>query len=200
MKITILMGSPRAAGNTASLLEPFESECRELGVDLCRVNLEDTSILPCMGCMACQETAELGCVIEDDFEDVFRAMADCDVLLLATPIYSWYCTASMKALMDRAILAGNKYYGGQKGPSLLAGKRVVTLVTCGYRPERGADLWEEGLKRWCAHGKMEYMGMLCRRDEGRGAPFLDEEKAQAARDFARAIHLAVRTEELCGEH
>ena len=61
----------------------------------------------------------------------------------------------------------------------------------------GADLWEQGLKRWCAHGKMEYMGMLCRRDMGRKIPFMDDEKEQAARDFARAIGLAVKAEELC---
>lgn len=198
MKLTVLMGSPRPNGNTAALLKPFLDECGRMGAETCCFRLDGMKLVPCRGCMACQEVPDgLGCVQEDDFQTVFQAMEDCDVVILATPIYSWYCTPPMKALMDRAIYAGNKYYGREKGPSLLEGKRVASLVTCGYRPQEGADLWEQGLKRWCAHGKMEYMGMLCRRDMGRKIPFMDDEKEQAARDFARAIGLAVKAEELC---
>lgn len=198
MKLTVLMGSPRPNGNTAALLRPFLDECGRMGAETCCFRLDGMKLAPCRGCMACQEVPDRpGCVQEDDFQTVFQAMGACDVVILATPIYSWYCTPPMKALMDRAIYAGNKYYGREKGPSLLEGKRVATLVTCGYRPQEGADLWEQGLKRWCAHGKMEYMGMLCRRDMGRKVPFMDDEKEQAARDFARAIGLAVKAEELC---
>ena len=200
MKMTVLNGSPRPEGNTALLLRSFLDECARMGVETQCFRLYDRKLAPCRGCMACQDIPDrLGCVLEDDCSGVFEAMRDCDVILLATPIYSWYCTPPMKALMDRAIYAGNKYYGREKGPSLLEGRRVASVVTCGYRPQEGADLWEQGLKRWCAHGKMEYMGMLCRRDMGRKVPFLDEEKEQAARDFARAIGLAVRAEELCAQ-
>lgn len=200
MKMTVLNGSPRPEGNTALLLRSFLDECARMGVETQCFRLYDRKLAPCRGCMACQDIPDrLGCVLEDDCSGVFEAMRDCDVILLATPIYSWYCTPPMKALMDRVIYAGNKYYGREKGPSLLEGRRVASVVTCGYRPQEGADLWEQGLKRWCAHGKMEYMGMLCRRDMGRKVPFLDEEKEQAARDFARAIGLAVRAEELCAQ-
>lgn len=198
MKFTVLMGSPRPEGNTAALLRPFLDECGKMGAETQCFPLDGMALAPCRGCMACQEVQDgPGCAQKDDFQRVFQAMEDCDVVILATPIYSWYCTPPMKALMDRAIYAGNKYYGREKGPSLLEGKRVASVVTCGYRPQEGADLWEQGLRRWCAHGKMEYMGMLCRRDMGRQVPFLDDEKEQAARDFARAIGLAVKTEELC---
>ncbi len=196
MNYTVLLGSPRKEGNTAALLGAFLEECSELGVETECIRLYEQNIGPCLGCMACQDILDgPGCVQRDDFERIFHSMAACDVLVLATPIYSWFCTPPMKALMDRAIYAGNKNYGNEKGPALLSGRRVATIVTCGYRPERGADLWESGLKRWCGHGKLEYMGMLCRRDLGRTVPFLDEKKTQAARDFARAIYQSVRAEE-----
>ena len=197
MKLCVLMGSPRKNGNTAALLAPFLEECAALGMETETVWLYDRKVNPCLGCMACQDCLDgPGCVQEDDFEEIFRAMAGCDVILLATPIYAFFCTAPMKALLDRAIYAGVKNYGREKGPKLLEGKRAASIATCGYPPERGADLWEEGLKRWCRHGKLEYLGILCRRDWGRGEPFLNEERAQAARDFARALHMAVRLEEL----
>ena len=188
MNSTVLMGSPRKQGNTAALLAPFLQECAAMGGTTRVISLYEKKIGPCLGCMACQDCLEgLGCIQQDDFQAVFQAMEDCDTLVLATPIYAWYCTAPMKALADRAIYAGNKKYGAGRGPALLAGKRVATLVTCGYPEEKGADLWEAGLRRWCRHGGMEYMGMLCARDLGRDVPFLTEEKERSARRFARML-------------
>lgn len=147
MKFTILMGSPRSQGNTAALLAPFLEECRFLGIQTQCIHLYDKKVGPCLGCMACQDVPDsLGCVQKDDFAQIFQEMEDCDVIVLATPVYAFFCTAPMKALLDRAIYAGNKNYGRTKGAALLNGKRVASIVTCGYRPDRGADLWEEGLR------------------------------------------------------
>ena len=33
------------------------------------------------------------------FEEIFKAMAGCDVIVPATPIYAFFCTAPMKALL-----------------------------------------------------------------------------------------------------
>lgn len=196
MRACVLMGSPKAAGNTAALLSVFLEEWEELGHEARVIPLYRRKVAPCLGCMACQDCLDsLGCVQRDDLPGIFAQMADSDVILLATPIYAWFCTAPMKALMDRVIYAGVKNYGKQRGPALLEGRRVASLVTCGYPPERGADLWEEGLRRWCRHGKMEYMGMFCRRDLGRVVPFLDEDRALAVRDFAQALALAIKVEE-----
>lgn len=197
MRMTVLMGSPRKNGNTAALTAPFLEECAALGIEAKCVWLYEKALRPCLGCMACQDCLDgLGCVQRDDFASIFRSMAGCDVLVFATPIYAWYCTAPMKALLDRTIYAGNKNYGRVKGPALLAGKYVASIATCGYRPERGADLWEAGLKRCCKHGGMRYIGMLCGRDLGRKVPFLDAEKVQSARDFARTIYCSVTGVEL----
>jgi len=74
-----------------------------------------------------------------------------DIIVLATPIYCWFCTPSMKALLDRLICGMNKYYGDLKWPYLWADKRLAIITTCDYRPEKGADLFEEGIKQYCRH-------------------------------------------------
>ena len=43
-----------------------------------------------------------------------------ELIVLATPIYSWYCAAPMKNLLDNHY-GLNKYYGSATG-SLWAGK------------------------------------------------------------------------------
>ena len=158
MKLSIFMGSPRSTGNTAMLLAPFLDECARLGAETERVELYQRVIQPCLGCMVCQDCMDgPGCVQRDDFDDLFHKMTNSDAVVLATPIYAWYCTPPMKALLDRAIYAGNKNYGREKGPALLKGLRVASIVTCGYRPEKGADLWEEGLRRFCRHSRAVYL-------------------------------------------
>lgn len=193
MRICVLMGSPRERGNTAALTKAFLDQWGQLGQESQVIRLYSRQIHPCVGCMACQDCLDgLGCVQKDDFKDIFLKMSQADGILFATPVYAWYCTAPMKALLDRAVYAGNKNYGRKKGPALLAGKCVASIVTCGYPVEKGADLWEAGLKRVCRHSKMEYMGMFCGQDQGRNVPFMDEEKAVGVREFARALHSAMR--------
>lgn len=197
MKCTVLFGSPRKQGNTAFLTECFLDECRSLGMETQLISLYETHIEPCLGCMACQDRLDgLGCVQKDDLESVFQSMAACDLLVLATPIYAWYCTAPMKALMDRAIYAGNKKYGKQPGPAMLAETKVVSIATCGYPVDKGTDLWEAGVKRWCRHGKMKYLGQLCQRDLGSSVSFADPEKEESARLFARRIYHTIITEDV----
>jgi putative NADPH-quinone reductase len=93
----------------------------------------------------------------------------------------------MKAVMDRLMYGMNKYYGEEKGPSIWAGKHAALFVTCGYPPEKGAHLFEEGMIFYCKHSKLIYDGMFVQRDLGYRTPFLDDEKISAARLFARTL-------------
>ncbi len=192
MKYTILMGSPHHKGNTAALLAPFMDENELMGIEQDVIWLYDRDIRPCKGCKACQDAkGSLGCVQDDDFQAIFDSIQTSDVIIFATPIYSWYCTAPMKALMDRLIYAGCKYYGKEKQPSAFFMKQVATIATCGYPTENGAGLWEEGLKRWCEHAEMDYLGIFCRRDRGRPEEFTGEDVETDVRDFAHALYIMV---------
>lgn len=188
MKCLILMGSPRKAGNTAALLKPFVQALSDGGVAHESIWLYDQSINPCVACRVCQaDWSKFGCKYDDDMQAIFDKIRSCDLLVLATPIYSWYCTPPMKAALDRLVYGMNKYYGEKKGPALWAGKRVALLVTCGYRPEKGADLFETGMVRYCKHSQLNYEGMLCERDLGYDHVFMDGGKAERARAFAQRL-------------
>lgn len=188
MKSLILMGSPRKNGNTAALVKPFCEELAHAGHEAKTGWLYDMQISPCTACRTCQTNwSGFGCRIKDDLSPVFDSIQSSDLLVLATPIYSWYCTPPMKALLDRLVYGMNKYYGEQKGPSLWAGKQVALITTCGYPPEKGADLWEAGMRRYCKHSQLRYAGMLAEHDPGYHSAFMDEEKAEHARAFAQQL-------------
>lgn len=187
-RICIIIGSPRKNGNTCQLLKPFLKTLLERG-SYCKIMwLYDLHIQPCVACRACQKDWKtFGCQQDDDVRAIFKEIMKCDILVLATPIYSWYCTPPMKALLDRLVYGMNKYYGEKKGPSLWAGKAVALVTTCGYPPEKGADLWEEGMKRYCKHSKLNYLGMLAERHMGYDTVFMDAQKEKRAISFADYI-------------
>lgn len=188
MKVLILMGSPRKEGNTASLLWVFCEELERRGAETEIVRLYDLDIRPCMACRACQrDWAAFGCPQQDDVQELFQKILACDLLVLATPIYAWYCTPPMKALLDRLVYGMNKFYGEKQGPSLWEGKAVALLETCGYRVEKGCDLFEEGMRRYCKHSGLKYLGSHAERHKSYTLPFMDEEKAARVRAFAAGL-------------
>ena len=125
-------------------------------------------------------------MIDDGLRAVFPEIMKAELIVLASPVYSWYCTPPMKALLDRCVYAMNKYYD-EPGPSIWQGKEVALITTCGYPPEKGADLLEEGIRRYCRHSRLKYRGMLVERHMGYDIPFMDDAKADRARNFARGL-------------
>ena len=182
MNVLILMGSPRLSGNTAELCRPFMEELRANGADVRYVTLADKDIRPCRGCYACQEVSgEYGCVQKDEMpiSDILWA----DLIVLATPIYAWYCAAPMKNVLDRHY-GFNKFYGSAEG-SLWAGKKVAIIATHGYEGAYATDPFEMGVERLCKHSNLTYIGLYSVRDEDNWASFQTADAVEGAKAFAR---------------
>ena len=191
----ILLGSPRRDGNTEQLVQQCIPRLEEAGIVCETIRLYGRDIRPCLACRQCQQDwTRVNCCQQDEMQEIFDAVQACDLLLFASPVYSWYCTAPTKAVMDRLIYGCCKYYGNQRGPSLLAGKKAAIITTCGYRPEQGADLWEQGVQRYCKHAQMSYLGMLAERHRSYTEEFMNDEKAQHARAFAEQLVTAIEGE------
>lgn len=191
MKFCVLMGSPRLKGNTAELLKPFLEELKNYTVDVSYIPLAEKNILPCKGCYACQNVDDnYGCVQHDDVLEIMEEIISADCVVLATPIYSWYCTSPMKALLDRHF-GLNKFYGSAKG-SLWEGKKLAIITTHGYDAEYGTGPFETGIKRLCEHSKLNYMGMYSVRDEDNIASFQTKEAISGTREFARKLLNIIR--------
>lgn len=188
MKVGVFMGSLRRGGNTAALLEPFCQELALGGAETETLWLCDLDLRPCVACRCCQrDPAVFGCSRQDDGQRAFDLALESDLLVLATPIYSWYCTPPMKVLLDRLVYGMNKFYGPEPPKALWEGKALALLMTCGYRPGRGCDLFEEGMRRYCRHSRLRFLGSHAERHLGYDVPFMDGEKEARTRAFARAL-------------
>ena len=188
MNVCILLGSPHPEGNTSPLSRSFGDTLHKNGCAVSALALYNLDLRPCIGCRSCQKThTGFGCPQPDDMHLVFDAVMDCDLLVLASPIYSWYCTPPMKMVLDRLVYGMNKFYGEEKGPCLWEGKALALITTCGYPIEKGAALWEEGVRRYANHSRLRYLGMLAGRHMGYDVPYMDKEKMAHARAFAESL-------------
>ena len=186
MNVLVLMGSPRLQGNTAELCKPFMEELRAQGASVYYMTLADKKIAPCVGCYACQEVSgEYGCVCKDDMYAVVEGIRWADLIVLATPIYAWYCAAPMKSVLDRHY-GLNKYYGSAEG-SLWAGKKLAILATHGYDGAYATDPFEMGVQRLCKHSNLEYLGLYSVQDEDNLASFRTESAVTGAKAFAQKL-------------
>lgn len=188
MKICILMGSPRLHGNTAEILKPFIEELKNMGAQIEYITTDDKKVQSCKGCYHCQnELNTFGCVQHDDMEHISTKIIESDILVLATPIYAWYCTSSMKVVIDRLAYGMNKFYGTKGAGSLWHGKKCAIIATHGYDAQYATEPFETGIKRLCDHSKLNYSGMYSVRDEENLASFKTKEAINGSKDFAKKL-------------
>ena len=188
MKCCILQGSPRKKGNTASLINIVSEVFKENNIEIECIWLYDKNIKPCRACRVCQDKMnEFGCPQKDDMQGIVDKILEADLIILATPIYAWYCTAPMKIMLDRLSYGMNKFFGSQRGTTLWEGKECAIIATCGYKVEKGADIFQQGIKRLCRHSYLNYIGMLAIQDLGYNVEFMTPEIEEKARTFAGEI-------------
>lgn len=82
MKTLVINGSPRPNGDTASLIRRLEEglagEYKEVAAYRCQIS-------PCIDCRFCKDQS--GCAIQDEMQEVYSYIQECDNIVIASPIY-----------------------------------------------------------------------------------------------------------------
>jgi multimeric flavodoxin WrbA len=157
MKVMTILGSPKKKGNTGTVLDMFE-EIISKDHETDRINISDVTVNGCLGCYACQRTSdEPGCAQKDDAGQLYERIMNADAVVYATPLYDWSFSAQLKALLDRhlCLVTG---YGTPEYKSLVAGKKLMLLVTCAGPVENNADLIQSNFDRIAKYLKADVAG------------------------------------------
>ena len=109
-RIVVVTGSPRKGGNTDILADAFIKGAEEAGNTVVRINAGRAKINGCQGCMYCF-SHDGQCVQQDEMQEFYPALRNCDVLVYATPVYSFTFSAQIKAFMDRMFCGIGKPFG-----------------------------------------------------------------------------------------
>ena len=101
MKILVLNGSPRPNGSTAGMVRAFRETAEAHGhdvtvFDVCRMNIKG-----CLACEYCHGKGRGACIQQDDMQEIYAALNDAEMLILAAPIYYHGISGQLKCAIDR---------------------------------------------------------------------------------------------------
>jgi len=169
LKVLVFNSSPRKEkGNTALILNPFIEGMREAGADVDLYYNYDLKIKPCRGCFNCWLKTPGICSQMDDMQWLIPKMRDADVLVYATPLYSYGMNGQMKNLIDRMIVLAEPFMEVVEGRSRhIAGdgeklRKIVLVSNCGLWGIDNFDPLVVHVKKLCQDPPMEYAGDLLR--------------------------------------
>lgn len=122
-KIVILNGSPRKKGNTSALIKAFTEGAESAGNSVKEFFLDSMNIHGCKGCFGGHSNQECPCVQKDDMSKIYPSVRDCDVIVLASPLYYWNMSGQLRTTVDRLFALeegdGNLLRGHNRSSALL---------------------------------------------------------------------------------
>ena len=122
-KIVILNGSPRKNGNTSALAQAFAKGAGEAGHTVTAFWLDGMDIRGCRGCFGGDSSRPCPCVQKDGMTEIYPAVRDSDVVVLASPLYYWNLSGQLRTAIDRLFALeegdGNLLRGGGRASCLL---------------------------------------------------------------------------------
>ena len=122
-KIVILNGSPRRNGNTSALVKAFTQGAESAGNTVTEFFLDSMEIHGCRGGFGGHSSQECPCVQKDDMSQIYPAVKESDVVVLATPLYYWNMSGQIRTAIDRLFALeegdGNLLRGHERASALL---------------------------------------------------------------------------------
>ncbi len=144
-KILILLGSPHGQGHTMRMLEHF---LQSLPEEERQVEIFDTyreAPGPCVACGWC--ASHEGCAIQDSFSQLDARLRECDLLIVASPIYNLSFPAPLKAVIDRFQQYFEARFSRGLRPAIEKPREAVLLVSAGAPCTDGVEIMEKQLRQ-----------------------------------------------------
>ncbi len=125
MKTLIFNGSPRVHGDTAGLVklltEKLPGEWKIVDAYRCDIS-------PCIDCRYCRQHP--GCSIQDEMQEVYQYIEECDNIVIASPIYFSELTGKLLDVASRL----QTYYSAvrfRKEKPVMKQKKGAVILTGG---------------------------------------------------------------------
>jgi len=122
-KTLIINGSPRVQGDTVGLLSHL---LPKINGEYKIVNAYESGISPCVDCRYCQ--THKGCSIQDEMQEVYTYLEDCDTVIIASPIYFSELTGKLLDFASRLQTYFSARFFRKEIPILKPKKGAVLLV------------------------------------------------------------------------
>lgn len=99
MKVLLINGSPKKNGNTATALAEMAKIFSENGVESEIVTVGNLNVSGCKGCGYCYKNKK--CVSDDIVNTIAEKFAECDGLVVGSPVYYASANGTLVSVLDR---------------------------------------------------------------------------------------------------
>lgn len=177
MKVLLINGSPRKAGNTFLALSEVAKTLKAEGIESEIVQLGTQPVRSCIACNSCAAKGENRCVFDDDLCNLVASkMQECDALVIGSPVYYGQPNGGLLSLVQRLFYSAGSY---------CKGKPAAAVAVC-RRGGATATLQTMTMPFMMMHMPVvtsQYWNIVYGRDAGEAA--LDKEGMQTMRSLAR---------------
>lgn len=105
MKVLMINGSPHINGNTSIALSVMKNEFLKEGIEVVYFDIGHLQIRGCIACYKCYQEGK--CVFDDIVNKVAPIFAECDGLVVASPVYYASCNATLLAFLTRLFYSSH---------------------------------------------------------------------------------------------
>ena len=107
-KLLIINGSPNTEGHTNKIIDAIIKGINT-NVEIKYINCYDVNIKPCIDCKYCSKVVG-ACSIKDSMTEIYKLIQDCDIIILASPMYFGMFPSPLKSLIDRCQVFWSKKF------------------------------------------------------------------------------------------
>lgn len=118
MKALLINGSPHANGCTFTALSELQKTLEQDGIETEIVQVGNRDVRGCIACHKCREAGK--CVFDDIVNEVAPKFAECDALVIGSPVYYASPNGTAVSFMDRL------FYSCPVNKSMKVGAAVVS--------------------------------------------------------------------------
>lgn len=123
MKVILINGSPNAKGCTFTALEEVANTLNNEGIETEIIHVGHKDIRGCIGCRKCKTTGK--CVFNDIVNEVAPKFAECDGIVIGSPVYYASANGTLVSFIDRL------FYSMTEDKTMKVGAAVVSCRRAG---------------------------------------------------------------------
>jgi multimeric flavodoxin WrbA len=127
MKVLLVNGSPNAKGCTYTALTEVEKTLNQEGIVTEIIHVGNKDIRGCMGCGKCRTLGK--CVFDDIVNETAPKLAECDGIVVGSPVYYASANGTMVSFLDRLFYSANCDKTMKVGAAVVSARRGGTTAT-----------------------------------------------------------------------
>lgn len=179
MKVLMINGSPRAEGNTYAALQEMEKIFKEESIETEILHVGSMAVRGYIACGSCAKNGK--CVFDDVVNEAAPKFAECDGLVVGSPVYYASANATLIAFLDRLFYSTGFDKTMKVGASVVAARRgglsatfdeLNKYFTISGMPVASSQYWNSIHGRTPGEAKEDAEGLQTMRVLARNMAFL----------------------------